>query len=182
MRMLFASIALSLTLTGGGHAGSSGQEALLFVADMQGRHVAPAAVETAATARASAVLIGSRLTVHGSFTGLSSALRDINKMPDDPGVHLHRGAPGITTPYFHGLQVILNDDERSGIFHGVATLTDEQKQAILGGEAYIDIHTVKFGPGEVRGQWRPVDAQAAAKLLAALAPAAPIEHATCHSR
>jgi hypothetical protein len=182
MRLLLAALALGLTITGTGHAQSGDQTALIFVADMQGRFVAPAAVETAARARASAVLIGDRFSVHGSFTGLSSALRDINKLPDDPGVHLHRGAPGVTTPYFHGLQVILNDDERSGIFHGVATLTDEQKQAILGGEAYIDIHTVKFGPGEVRGQWRPVDAQAAAQLVAALAPASPIEPAACHSR
>ena len=182
MRQLLAALVLAIAISGAGHAQSNDQAALIFVADMQGRFVAPSAVDTAAKARASAVLIGSRFTVHGSFTGLSSALRDINKLPDDPGVHLHRGAPGVTTPYFHGLQVILNDDERSGIFHGVATLTDEQKQAILGGEAYIDIHTVKFGPGEVRGQWRPIDARAAAKLLAAFEPAAPIEHAVCHRR
>lgn len=182
MRLMLATLALGAAVTAAGHAQTPSSEPLMFVADLQGRLVAPEAVDTAASARASAVLIGDRFTVHGSFTGLSSALRDINKMPEDPGVHLHRGAPGVTTPYFHGLQVILNDDERSGIFHGVATLTDEQKQAILGGEGYIDIHTVKFGPGEVRGQWRPIDAQAAAKLLAALVPAAPIEHAACHSR
>ncbi|HEX6324735.1 MAG TPA: CHRD domain-containing protein [Vicinamibacterales bacterium] len=180
MRHLLAPLALGLALIGTGHAQSNDQEALLFMADMQGRFVAPAAVETAASARASAVLIGNRFTVHGSFTGLSSALRDINKKPEDPGVHLHRGAPGVTTPYFHGLQVALNDDERSGIFHGVATLTNEQKQAVLGGEAYVDIHTVTFGPGEVRGQWTPVDPKAAARLLGGLEPAAPIAHETCH--
>lgn len=181
MRMLLATLALGAAITGGGDAQTTAAEPLIFVADMQGRFVAPA-VETAASARASAVLIGSRFTVHGSFTALSSALRDINKMPEDPGVHLHRGAPGITTPYFHGLQVTLNDDERSGIFHGIATLTDEQKQAVLGGDAYVDIHTVTFGPGEVRGQWRPLDAETAARLLAALEPPSPIEPGACHSR
>lgn len=174
----FALGAVSFT----GHAQARGADALVFAADMQGRFVAPAPVDTAATAKATGVLIGHRFTVHGSFSALSSPLRDLEKTPDDPGVHLHRGAPGITTPYFHGLRVTLNADGRSGIFWGTATLTDEQRRALLAGESYVDIHTVMFGPGEVRDQWRPVDPDAAAALLATLAgPPEPAAGAACHT-
>lgn len=167
MRTILAAIVLAFAAAGAGHAQTRNEQALMFVADMQGRFVAPAAVETSATARATGMLVGNRFTVHGSFTALSSALRDAVKTPNDPGVHLHQGAAGVATKYFHGLQVKLNADERSGIFYGVATLTDEQKRTLLASESYIDIHTVKFGPGEVRDQWRPLDPAAAAKLLAA---------------
>lgn len=181
MRLILVVIALAFAGTAAGHAQAGTETALMFVADMQGRFVAPAAVETAAAARATGVLVGNQFTVHGSFTGLSSALRDIASKPHDPGVHLHRGAPGVTTPYFHGLQVQLNADQRSGIFYGVATLTDDQKKALLAAESYIDIHTVKFGPGEVRDQWRPLDAPRAASWLAALGAPARVTAANCHT-
>jgi hypothetical protein len=156
-----------------GHSQGQQQDVLMFVADLRGQHVAPAAVETAAAARATAVLAGNRFTVHGSFSGLSSPLRDIAKTPNDPGVHLHQAAIGETSRYFHGLQVQLNADERSGIFFGTAILNDEQRQALLAGTTYVDIHTVKNGPGEVRDQWRPLDPTAAARTLAALEPTMP---------
>jgi hypothetical protein len=69
--------------------------------------------------------------------------------------------------------VKLNADERSGIFFGTATLTDDQRKALLGMQTYVDIHTVKNGPGEVRDQWRPVDAAAATRTLAELERSAP---------
>src|SRR5688500_3869482 len=142
---LFAAVLLVMSLPAGDSYARQDAEALVFVADLQGRFVAPAAVVTDAASKATGVLVGNQFTVHGSFTGLSSPLRDLEKKPNDPGVHLHRGAPGITTPYFHGLQVRLNADGRSGIFYGVATLTAEQKAALLATEAYLDIHTVKYG-------------------------------------
>ena len=157
-----------IAASGSGHS-QTNEQALTFVADLRGELVAPAEVKTAATAKATGVLIGNRFTVHGSFSGLSSPLRDIEKKPDDPGVHLHRGAPGVTTPYFHGLQVRLNADQRSGIFYGTVTLDDDQLQRLLANETYVDIHTVMHGPGEVRDQWRPLDKAAAEKLAAALA-------------
>jgi hypothetical protein len=141
---------------------------LTFVADLRGQFVAPGAVETTAAAKATGVLVGNRFTVHGSFSGLSSPLRDMEKKPEDPGVHLHRGAPGETTPYFHGLQVRLNGDQRSGIFFGTAVLDEDQLKRLLSNGTYVDIHTVKYGPGEVRDQWRPLDKEAAARLHTSL--------------
>jgi hypothetical protein len=181
--------AAALVLASSAKAGTAPQQpqVLVFVADLQGRLVAPAAVETAALAKATGVLVGNQFTVHGSFIGLSSALRDLAQKPDDPGVHLHRGAPGETTPYFHGLQVRLNADGRSGVFFGRATLDAAQREALLASRAYVDIHTVTYGPGEVRDQWRPVDPGAAAAVREALvhagrpAATAPRSAGQCHN-
>lgn len=63
------------------------------MAELAGSNIAPQAIETAATGKATALLIGNRLIVHGSFTGVSSELRDIEKTPDDPGVHLPPAPP-----------------------------------------------------------------------------------------
>lgn len=141
---------------------------LTFVAELQGRFVAPAAVVTVATSKATGVLVGNRFTVHGSFSGLSSPPRDLEKKPDDPGVHLHGGAAGETTPYFHGLQVRLDSDGRSGVFFGTATLDASQVELLLTSRTYVDIHTVKNGPGEVRDQWRPLNPAAAASVYTSI--------------
>jgi hypothetical protein len=168
MKHIWLACVLVVTAASSGATQTPPEQPLMFVADLRGQLVAPAAVETAATARATGVLVGDRFTVHGSFSGLSSPLRDIEKKPDDPGVHLHRGAPGETTPYFHGLQVRLGADERSGIFYGTATLDPDQLKRLLANQTYVDIHTVKHGPGELRDQWRPLDKAAAVKLRASL--------------
>lgn len=182
--MLLVSLVVAAWLSGslGGTEWSQAPEPLHFVAALAGEHVAPAPVGTAASAQATGVLVGHRFTIHGSFTALSSALRDIAKTPDDPGIHLHRGAAGETTPYFFGLRVRLNADERSGIFWGTAELTDEQRALLLSQRLYVDVHTVQHGPGELRDQWRPVDPGAAARALAAATVGAPIVHsAACHT-
>ena len=186
LRHPLAGMVLFVLSASGVQTVSQQPQALMFVADLQGKFVAPGAVETAATAKATGVLIGNRFTVHGSFSGLSSALRDIEKKPDDPGVHLHRGAAGETTPYFHGLQVRLNADGRSGVFFGVATLDQAQVELLLASRTYVDIHTVKYGPGEVRDQWRPLDPIAARAAYASVVQArsGPVEvsitPARCH--
>jgi hypothetical protein len=169
MKRIWSMCILLLAAGSTGGSQTAPEQPLIFVADLRGQLVAPAPVETAATARATGALVGNRFTVHGSFSGLSSALRDIEKKPDDPGIHLHRGAPGETTPYFHGLQVRLNADERSGIFFGTATLDADRLKRLLANQTYVDIHTVKHGPGEVRDQWRPLDPAAAATLHDVLA-------------
>jgi hypothetical protein len=168
MRLTLLALLIGVAAVEAGQTPAASPAPLMFTADLRGEHVAPAAVKTAASAKATAVLVGHTLTVHGSFSGLSSPLRDLEKLPNDPGVHLHRGAIGETSKYFHGLRVTLNPDGRSGIFFGTSTLTDDLLKAFLASQTYVDIHTVKFGPGEVRDQWRPVDRAAADRLLARL--------------
>ena len=166
-RCLVAAV-LVMSSTAGTATAPRQTQPLMFVAELQGKFVAPGAVDTAATGKALAVLVGNQFRVNGSFSGLSSPLRDLETKPADPGVHLHRGAAGETTPYFHGLQVRLNADGRSGIFFGVVTLDAAQQDLLLTGRTYVDIHTVKFGPGEVRDQWRPLSPAAAEQAHAAL--------------
>jgi hypothetical protein len=64
--------------------------------------------------------------------------------------------------------VRLKADERSGIFYGTATLDSDQLKRLLTDQTYVDIHTLKHGPGELRDQWRPLDKTAAGKLRALL--------------
>ena len=163
-----AVVALVISSTAATPTASRQPQPLMFVAELQGKFVAPGAVDTAATGKAVAVLVGNRFMVNGSFSGLSSPLRDLETKPTDPGVHLHRGAAGETTPYFHGLQVRLNADGRSGIFFGSVTLDAAQQDLLLTGRTYVDIHTVKFGPGEVRDQWRALNPTAVERAHSAL--------------
>ncbi|RFA25757.1 hypothetical protein CAI21_18505 [Alkalilimnicola ehrlichii] len=142
-----------------------------FEAELENEHVVEGAPETGATGRASAVLVGNELTVHGSFHGLSSQLRDIEADPENPGVHIHPGAAGEAYSYIYGMPVDLGADERSGIFYGRFELSDEEVALLLDERLYVDIHTVDYGPGEVRDQLRPVEPEEARKRLEKHSPA-----------
>lgn len=142
----------AVLLSGEQVTGQQPSEPLIFEGVLRGENVAPAAVDTKASAVVTAVLLGNTLTVSGSFTNLSSPLRDIARSPDDPGVHIHPGARGETNRYIIGLAVVLNGDQRSGIFSGRFTLTDEQVSELKAGRIYVDIHTQANPGGEVRDQ------------------------------
>lgn len=49
----------------------------------------------------------------------------------------------------------------NGVFTGSLTITDAQRALILAGKTYVNIHTVNFGGGEIRGQIAPVAMQVA---------------------
>lgn len=73
MTRLLAALTLATALTG--QAQAHGGDPLVFLADMQGQFVAPAAVDTAATARATGVLVGNEFTVHGRSRPTSTFTR-----------------------------------------------------------------------------------------------------------
>lgn len=61
--------------------------------------------------------------------------------------HIHLGRPGKAG----GVAVSLCGPCKSGVV-GSATLTSAQVKAILGGGAYVNVHTAKNPSGEIRGQ------------------------------
>lgn len=131
-----------------------------FEADLRGSNVAPDPVSTDARGRVQALLKGNTLTVVGSFSSLSSELRDLDETPENPGIHIHPGAAGETNSYLFGLAADLNPGRRSGVFYGTFDLNDEQRGRLLRGEIYVDIHTKQFRPGEVRDQLKLTTAKA----------------------
>jgi len=140
---------------------------LAFTAEMVPEEVVTGSPEEGSRAQAQATLIltGNTLHVHGAFTGLSSQLRDIEETPDNPGIHLHPGARGEENSYIYGLEASLNEDKRSGTFTGTFELTQEEMVLLLDDRLYLDIHTVEFDPGEVRGQIDPADREEADRRL-----------------
>jgi hypothetical protein len=83
------------------------------------------------------------------FTGLSSA---------QTLAHIHNPAPvGTNTGDIVSLGTV---GGTSGVISGTAAVTPTIISHILSGQAYVDIHTVNFPDGEIRGQIalkRPVD-------------------------
>jgi glucose/arabinose dehydrogenase len=132
-------------------------EAFIFYATLSGDHVAPP-VETEGSGTVIAVLVGNDLTVTGVFQDLGSSLRG-------SGVSVRMG---VAPPGDEGPLELLPAEQRirdapsalvlpatgrtSGTLVGVFTLTDEQVQQLRLGLFYVQLHTVRNGSGEIRGQ------------------------------
>lgn len=135
---------------------------LIFQADLQGVDVTPEPVSTEGSGAATAILKEHRLTVHGSFTGLSSPvepgqheepeLADAAEKPEPAGIHLHQGGAGEVGPAVFALEARLGEDGRSGAFVGNFELNEQQIGQLTGGQFYLDIHTADHPEGELRGQ------------------------------
>lgn len=151
-----------------------GQSMKRYSTMLSGSNVAPKAATTNATGSAQATLMGDRLTVRGSFKGLSSELRDYTTDPTNPpnpkitsAVHIHRGEATENGPFQFTLTVKMDDMKMgmgmgmgmdkgmSGKFSGEYTLSAEQLQALADGKLYLDLHTKQNRAGELRGTLRP---------------------------
>lgn len=98
------------------------------------------------------------IKVTGDFSGLGSNVTV---------AHLHGLAgPGFTAPPIFGFTVT---GGTSGTFSGSAFLTDPQEAGLFAGLTYINVHSVNFGPGEIRGQVIPAPGVGAVFAGAALA-------------
>ncbi len=124
--------------------------------------VASSLKNTPARGAVGAVLSGNRLIVRGSFKMLSSDMRNYATDPVSPpnsnitsAFHIHRGTPMENGPFQYALDVMLDDDGRSGSAMGEYTLTEEQMQALASNRLYVDIHTTKNRGGELRGTLMP---------------------------
>ena len=86
-----------------------------------------------------ATLDGNRLTVTGTFRGMSSPATS---------AHLHVGPPGRPGPLAQPLEVTRSPE---GEISGTAELTDEQVTALRARSLYVQIHSEGNPGGELRG-------------------------------
>ena len=123
---------------------------LLFVTNIQAQEVyrarlspMPTTPQTVNTILGEGEVIltlnGNSLTVDGTFTGMSSAAT---------GAHIHNGPPAQPGPVIHTLEV---SQASNGSVNGTISLTDEQVEALINNEFYIQIHSESNPPGELRG-------------------------------
>lgn len=134
-------VACALWLTG---CGNTEAEATLSGA----QEVPP--TTTNASGTATAELDGDELKIAGSFTNLSSALFPVS----GSAAHIHNAPAGENGPIVFNLE-ITSTDNINGVFAGTKTLTDEEKDAFKDGNLYVNIHSVNFNGGEIRGQLEP---------------------------
>lgn len=66
--------------------------------------------------------------------------------------HIHVGAAGKAGPVIIPLQKIADND---WAVPAGAKLTEAQYQSFKAGELYVNFHSAKYKPGEIRGQIRP---------------------------
>ncbi len=145
-------------------AGGMGDQSMKrYSINLSSSSIVPTAPATSAMGTAEAMLMGDRLVVRGSFSDLSSTLRDYAIDPTNPpnpkitsAVHIHRGDVSENGPFQFALMVKMNDMGMgmSGKFSGEYTLSREQLQALADGKLYIDLHTKQNRTGELRGYFR----------------------------
>mgnify|MGYP006287597517 CR=1 FL=1 len=107
-------------------------------------------VETNGSGQAIVELRGDSIWVSGSFDGLTS---------DYTNSHLHAGMAGRTGGVEVGLTVSTGTETTSGTWTATdnsAALSADQKESLYGRGLYLNVHTSRNPPGEIRGQALPI--------------------------
>ncbi|MEX0719497.1 MAG: CHRD domain-containing protein [Balneolaceae bacterium] len=125
----------------------------VFEAQLSGSNeVGP--LTTLATGEVTATLNGMELTVEGTFDSLGSDLNtDIQN-----GAHIHSGMAGENGPILFELEATVNGDNRSGSFetaNNTFELTSGQVDTLMSRGLYVNIHSMNYEGGEIRGQLLP---------------------------
>ncbi|MCK8514787.1 CHRD domain-containing protein [Methylonatrum kenyense] len=136
-----------------------------YHAVLLGANVASAPADTAASAQVTALLHDRTLSVHGSFQGLSSPLRDMTDSPDNPGILLQEGGHGEAGTPLYGLAAETGPESESGIFHGRFRLSLTEAQQLRDGELHLKIVSRDFPDGELRGQLIPLESDTQGRVL-----------------
>lgn len=114
-----------------------------------------------------AELSGNKLTLSGAFSGLTTAVAT----QIAGGAHIHRGMAGSNGPVTQPLNLTLGEDGTSGAFeasNNVFALEEADLEDLLARRKYVNVHTQKYNPGEIRSQLLP---EAAAYFVAPLSGA-----------
>ena len=123
--------------------------ATAFSAALTGAAERPNPVTTPGYGFASASLLGDSLQLRIYYRNLSSTLQ----LAHIHGPAAASGAAGVLVDLFPLHQ---GTPGTNGWFSGTIALSAAQKSALLSGLAYVNLHTVNNGGGEVRGQLVPV--------------------------
>ncbi len=108
-------------------------------------------------------LEGNVLSFNIQYSGLSSVANNAH-------IHGPASASGSAGVLINLVPSHIGAFSTNGVFTGSMIITDAQRAYILAGKTYVNIHTVNFGGGEIRGQIAPVAMQVA--LSSASNPAA----------
>ena len=126
---------------------------VVFIGNLLGIFEVPEAATTASGA-VQAELSGTRMTLAGTFAGLSSPVAtDIAG-----GAHIHEGYAGQTGDVLIPLDIILGGDDLGGTFaarDNTYTLDDNQVEIMKDRGLYVNIHSEDVQSGELRAQVLP---------------------------
>jgi hypothetical protein len=107
----------------------------------------PDPVSSAGTGSGTITIDGNTLTYNVTFSGLSG-----------PATAAHIHGPADANAAAGVIKGLTFPQADSGVMSGtidLSTLTAVQVDAIKAGNAYVNIHTVLHGSGEIRGQFTP---------------------------
>jgi alcohol dehydrogenase (cytochrome c) len=138
--MLRESILILTLVLGGALPGGLSAQATSFRARLSPVPVSGQTVRSiTGVGQVRATLSGNRLTVTGSYNGMSSAAT---------AAHIHVGAPGRPGPVLQPLTV---SNAAAGDISGTLELTSEQVAALRAHSLYVQIHSEDNPTGELRG-------------------------------
>jgi hypothetical protein len=136
---------------------------ITFTATLTGDQLVPP-IETAASGKATATLVGDLLVVTGEYEELSGELYSKGSLMI-PAVAIHHSAPGecggivrvVAEEVLPGMHdfALMSEGGRTGSFTGVFKLTEEQIRELEEGHFYLQLYTETQPRGELRGQLTP---------------------------
>ncbi|MBM3836501.1 MAG: CHRD domain-containing protein [Verrucomicrobia bacterium] len=140
----------------GWRVAGTGKISKAFSVALTGAAERPNPVTTTATGSGKLTIVGNQLSFNITYSGLSGVAT---------GAHIHLPA---STEQTAGVSINFQAFNggafgTSGSLVGTVTLTAEQLAAIVGGQAYVNVHTAANAGGEIRGQIVS-DASAASKV------------------
>lgn len=117
---------------------------------------------------------GARLATHGSFNRLSSKL-SVNTAG---GAHIHYGIAGRNGSIIFSLNSLLNQDSTGGLFNLRSNINNPSlslvRDTIFKRLTYVNIHTLNYGGGEIRGQLLPYARNYYTATLSGLSETTPV--------
>ena len=115
---------------------------MTFTATLTGDAERPTPVVTTATGGAIVTVdAAGNIVVTGTFTGLSSVANNAH-------IHGPASASGTASP----IVTLIFTAAQSGTLAFTGQITAQQRADIISGMTYINVHSVNFPSGEIRGQ------------------------------